>query len=213
MVAAAFAMIVAASMASVMAVKIAVAASMVAFAIAAVSVVAVAVVPIVVAASMVSVVSVKIVVAASVVAVEIVVAMSVVAVAAIPIPVVVPVVAAEIIAAMSAAVIPIVVAASAVALVLRPVSAPVICFFGVEFFRPVAAQLRIATLCPVVPALAAQPATCAAIVLRRNVVSFVHIAIHPASTPAAQRVQRAMIFTLITISSHVFIHLFLSFGT
>ena len=190
-----------------------VAASMAAFAIAAVSVVAVAVVPIVVAASMASVVSVKIVVAASVVAVEIVVAMSVVAVAAIPIPVVVPVVAAEIIAAMSAAVIPIVVAASAVASVLRAVSAPVICFFGVEFFRPVAAQLRIAPLCPVVPTLAARPATCAAIVLRRNVVSFVHIAIHPASTPAAQRVQRAMIFTLITISSHVFTHLFLSFGT
>ena len=202
MVAVAFAMIVAASMASVMAVKIAVAASMAAFAIAAVSVVAVAVVPIVVAASM-----------ASVVSVEIVVAMSVVAVAAIPIPVVVPVVAAEIIAAMSAAVIPIVVAASVVASVLRPVSVPVICFFGVEFFRPVAAQLRIATLCPVVPTLAARPATCAAIVLRRNVVSFVHIAIHPASTPAAQRVQRAMIFTLITISSHVFTHLFLSFGT
>ena len=186
MVAAAFAMIVAASMASVMAVKIAV------------------------AASMASVVSVKIVVAASVVFVEIVVAMSVVAVAAIPIPVVVPVVAAEIIAAMSAAVIPIAVAASAVALVLRAVSAPVICFFGVEFFRPLAAQLRIATLCPVVPIPAALPATCAAIVLRRNVVSFVHIAIHPASTPAAQRVQRAMIFTLITISSHVFTHLFLS---
>ena len=182
MVAAAFAMIVAASMASVMAVKIAV------------------------AASMASVVSVKIVVAASVVFV----AMSVVAVAAIPIPVVVPVVAAEIIAAMSAAVIPIAVAASAVALVLRAVSAPVICFFGVEFFRPLAAQLRIATLCPVVPIPAALPATCAAIVLRRNVVSFVHIAIHPASTPAAQRVQRAMIFTLITISSHVFTHLFLS---
>lgn len=179
-----------------------VAASMAAFAIAAASVVAVAVVPIVVAVSMASVVSVKIVVAASVVAV-----------AAIPIPVVVPVVAAEIIAAMSAAVIPIVVAASVVALVLRPVSVPVICFFGVEFFRPVAAQFRIATLCPVVPTLAARPATCAAIVLRRNVVSFVHIAIHPASTPAAQRVQRAMIFTLITISSHVFIHLFLSFGT
>lgn len=213
MVAVAFAMIVAASMVSVMAVKIAVAASMAAFAIAAVSVVAVAVVPIVVAASMVSVVSVKIVVAASVVAVEIVVAMSVVAVAAIPIPVVVPVVAAEIIAAMSAAVIPIVVAASAVALVLRTVSVPVICFFGVEFFRPVAAQLRIATLCPVVPTPAARPATCAAIVLLRNVVSFVHIAIHPASAPAAQRVQRAMIFTLITISSHVFTHLFLSFGT
>ena len=210
MVVVAFAMIVAASMASVMAVKIAVAASMAAFAIAAVSVVAVAVVPIVVAAS---VVSVKIVVAASVVAVEIVVAMSVLAVAAIPIPVVVPVVAAEIIAAMSAAVIPIVIAASVVASVLRAVFAPVICFFGVEFFRPVAAQLRIATLCPVVPTLAARPATCAAIVLRRNVVSFVHIAIHPASTPAAQRVQRAMIFTLITISSHVFIHLFLSFGT
>ena len=133
-----------------------------------------------------------------------------VAVAAIPIPVVVPVVAAEIIAAMSAAVIPIAVAASAVALVLRAVSAPVICFFGVEFFRPLAAQLRIATLCPVVPIPAALPATCAAIVLRRNVVSFVHIAIHPASTPAAQRVQRAMIFTLITISSHVFTHLFLS---
>ena len=189
---------------------------MAAFAIAAVSVVAVAVVPIVVAASMASVVSVKIAVAMSVVAVAvvpIVVAMSVVAVAAIPIPVVVPVVAAEIIAAMSAVVIPIVVAASVVALVLRPVSAPVICFFGVEFFRPVAAQLRIATLCPVVPTLAARPATCAAIVLRRNVVSFVHIAIHPASTPAAQRVQRAMIFTLITISSHVFTYLFLSFGT
>ena len=166
MVAVAFAMIVAASMASVMAVKIAVAASMAAFAIAAVSMVAVAVVPIVVAASMASVVSVKIVVAASV-----------------------------------------------VASVLRPVSVPVICFFGVEFFRLVAAQLRIATLSPVVPTLAARPATCAAIVLRRNVVSFVHIAIHPASTPAAQRVQRAMIFTLITISSHVFIHLFLSFGT
>ena len=188
MVAVAFAMIVAASMA--------------AFAIAAVSMVAVAVVPIAVAASMAAVMAVKIAVAASMVAF-----------AAIPIPVAMSVVAAEIIAAMSAAVIPIVVAASVVASVLRPVSAPVICFFGVEFFRPVAAQLRIATLCPVVPMLAARPATCAAIVLRRNVVSFVHIAIHPASTPAAQRVQRAMVFTLITISSHVFIHLFLSFGT